>query len=387
MCGNYGGRCLAIDASSDWSARPFNVDLAASMTINQGGRAFPSNVQDNADMRWMRWIATSALFVIVLVFAFFGAVLSGLAPLKLSYDLLERRICRVLFLDNCAPTAPLAEVQVTINSLSESGFRIVLNGNLRNIGAAKNYEQLIGPNAVIVEDNSRWRPYTVRLTQSPLPKIAGDGRRGVISLHIDTSGFGRDPEWAELRYSIESRPVDVGLGYRDWSAPDVDVCPPGFSPEYQPRAHEVNAPAVVIDLELKKLPSVIGSWEDLNLDDPVRNVFGKLLVIGMKDPVFRLGGDSGPDPWLEFSIFATYQSLQTLADQISPKRGYGQRRGVRELVWLLLIGDQQAHLDLSRFPRRLSSNIALNILPGEPGSTACVSGLPDDSGRNIMMAD
>lgn len=334
-------------------------------------------------MRWIRWIAISSVLVIVLTIAVFGAVLSGLVPLKLAYDLLEGRTCRVLFLDDCGPKAPLADVQVKFNSLSASGFRIVLNGNLRNISAAKNYEQLIGPNAVILDDNSRWRPYTVRLMQAPLPKIVGDGRVGVFSLRIDTTGFGRDPEWAELHYRIESQPVGVGVGYRDWSAPDADVCPLGYSPSYTPIVREVIAPAIVIDLELTKLPPVIGSRENLDINDPIRNAVGKLLVIGMKDPVFRFGGDGGPDAWLEFSVFATYKSLQNLADRISPKSGLGQRRGVGELVWLLLTGDQQALLDLSRFPRRLSSNNALNILPGEPASFEC---RPDGS-RGPMFTD
>lgn len=341
-------------------------------------------------MRWMRWIAISAVVVIALMIAVIGAVLSGLVPLRFAYDLLEDRTCRVLFLDNCGPTAPLAEGRVTFNSLSASGFRIVLNGNLRNIGVVGNYEQLIKPHAEIAEGGTLGVKYRVWLTSEPPPKVVGDGNRGVVSVRIDTSGFGRSSEWADISYSIGSRSVDIGVAYRDWLAPNNGVCPPGSSPTYWPDAREVITPVVVMTVDVGNLPSDIwrGTWnkEEAKLNSAIQNAIGKLLVIGMTEPVLRFGGDAGPDPWVEFSILANYRSLQTLADQISPKSGIGQRRGVGELAWLLVTGDPQAHLDLSRFPRRLSSDVALRILPGGPGGFACSSGNSTDLGGGIVLA-
>lgn len=340
-------------------------------------------------MRWMRWIAISAGVTVALTIVVFVTTLSGLLPLKFAYDLLKGRTCRVLFLDNCAPKAPLAEGRVTVTFLGASGFRIVFNGNLRNIGVAGNYEQLIEPYAEIAEGRKLGAKYRVWLTPRPPPKVIGDGSRGSVSVRMDTSGLGRSSEWANISYSIGSRSVDVGVAYRDWSPPGDGACPQGYSPTYWPVARKVIAPVVVTTLDVGSLPSDIwrGAWnkEEAKLNSSVQNAIGKLLVIGMREPVLRFGGDGGPDPWLEFSISATYESLQTLADQISPKPGFGQRRGFGELVWLLLTGDPQARLDLSRFPGRLSNRSAIGILPGGPNSFACFSGDPTDPGGGVMM--
>ncbi|MFC3528891.1 hypothetical protein ACFOMH_11960 [Paracoccus mangrovi] len=320
-------------------------------------------------MRWIRLSVYSLGFLILILILLAAAVISGLIPVRVSVDLLEQKVCRVVFLSDCKYSAPLIDAKIRTLLIGISQLRIAIDGKFDSIGVGDNYKKLIAPHATISEGKILWSSYRVWLTGKYPPKVSGDGKNGTVEVHLDSSGAGRPAEWATLNYSIVERKVAITTTYRDLQPPPPNYCPAGASPTISPPQKEVITPALWSTVDVGNLPSDL--WRknfnkrEREINNNIQYTIGKLLIIGLQDPTLRLGGDGGPDPWFELSITLPFKAAPILADQIYPAKRSDEMRGVLELAWLLITADPDARHALAVFLENFPRHSFLAIHTGD----------------------